>query len=139
MRKTKKRILIIISVALILMGTASVILFFSIEKRIRHKLPEWIAEKSDNLYQLTFSDLNLKIFPVSISITDVSLLTDDEISKIVSKKLPGTTFYSFQSKELNISNIDLISLWRKRKFYCETFTVDQPVLEMSGEEWFQND
>ena len=139
MRKTKKRILFIISVVLILIAAASVITFFSIEKSIRHKLPEWIAKKSDHLYQLTFSDFSLNIFPVSVSMTDVALLPDDENSTINSKKLPGTTTYTFHSKRLNISNIDLFSLLKKQKFYCKSITVDQPVLEISGDNWFQND
>lgn len=138
MRESRKRILLIISVVLILMAAASVITFFSIEKHIRHKLPEWIAKKSDHLYQLTFSDFSLNIFPVSVSMTDVSLLPDERISRELSEK-PAATLYSFQCRNISVSNIDFISLWRKQKFNCEILTVDQPVLEISGENWFQND
>ena len=139
MTKTRGRILLMFITAFILIMSVFIVVFYKMESSLQKKIPQWVAEKSDNLYRLSFSNLDVNIFPVSVTVSDVTLSPEENISKKVLEKSPGSAIYSFRSEKLSIKNIALFSLWKKQKFFCKNITVTRPVLEISGEEWFQND
>ena len=143
MAGTGKRILkifgwFILAMFVLLLG-AGIFVYFKSQTYINENLSRIVSEKSNNLYDLSYNKIELKVTPFSVSISDVLLKPDENLSKEILKKSPGTTFYSFQSPEIKINDIDIISLLRNHTFFCKNITVVQPVLELSGEEILQND
>lgn len=124
---------------LFLITGAGTVAWFKAEDYINKNLAQIVYEKSNHLYELSFNNIEIKLAPVSVSITDVSLTPDEAVLKKILKNNPGKIFYSFHSPSLKISNINVPRLWHKHIFYAKNILVTNPVLELSGENILQND
>ncbi|HKI88595.1 MAG TPA: DUF748 domain-containing protein [Draconibacterium sp.] len=129
---------IFLALLLLIVGTGT-FAWFKAEDYINKNLTRIVDEKSNHLYQLSFSNIELKLTPVSVSVTNVSLTPNEAISKKMLKINPGRVFYSFTSPELKINNINVPRLWKKHIFHAQNILVQKPVLELSGENILQND
>jgi hypothetical protein len=124
---------------LFLIAGAGTFVWFKAEDYINKNLAQIVDEKSGHLYKLSFSNIELKLAPVSVTVTDISLIPDETLSKEILKTNPGKVFYSFHSPLLKISNINVARLWNKQMFHAKNILVVKPVLKLSGENILQND
>ncbi len=129
---------IVLALLLLLVG-AGTFIWFKAEDYINQNLTHIVDEKSDHLYQLSFSNIELHVVPLSVSVTDLALLPNETISKKRQITNPNQIFYSFTSPALKISNINVMRLFKKHTFHCKNITVVKPKLELSGENILQND
>ncbi|NQU55427.1 MAG: hypothetical protein HQ522_23160, partial [Bacteroidetes bacterium] len=139
---TKKHILKIIgwtffALFLLIIGLGALV-YFKAESYINQNLSEFVANKSNDLYELSFDKIELKINPVSISVSDISLKPNKQKTDEILQQQPDKTFYSFYSPELAITDIDLVQLFKSQFFYCKNVTVLQPEFSISGEGILQN-
>lgn len=128
----------ILTVLLLIIGTGALV-YFKAESYINQNLSDFVAEKSNNLYELSFSKIELEISPLTLSVSDITLKPNKTKSIEILQKYPDKTFYSFHSTELNINDLDLIGLIKNQFFYCKNLTVLQPEFSLSGEGILQND
>ena len=129
---------IILALLLLIIG-AGTFVWFKAENYINENLTRIVDEKSNHLYKLSFSNIELKINPVSVSVTDLSLIPNKEVSKKRHKTNPKQIFYSFTSPALKINDIDVFRLLKKHTFHCRNITAVKPQLELSGDNILQND
>lgn len=129
----------IVLALLLLLAGAGTFAWFKAEDYINKNLARIVDEKSNHLYELSFSNIELKIHPVSVSVSDLSLIPNEAVSKERHKTNPNQIFYSFTSPAIKISNIDVIRLLKKHTFHCKNITAVQPELELSGDNILQND
>ncbi len=143
MTKTGKKILKIIawiSVFLILVITgAGIFIFFKAESYINKNLAEVVAENSNQLYKLTFKKINLNIFPTSVSVSEIQLSPDKNISEKVLKESPDKIIYSLKSKELEIRGISLKKILMDKKFHLNKIIISEPEIEIRGDELVSSD
>ena len=143
MIKRKKYILKILGwsflVLFVLIIAAGVFVFFTAENYVNKHLSEWVEKKSNNLYQLSFENIQLKLHPFSISVFDISLTTDQKTANQLLEKSPEKMLYDFQSPKIVISNINLNDLIRKKSFRCKSINVYEPELQLKGSDILQAD
>ena len=120
-----------IAVALLLFSILSFLLF---QRYLNKRLPRFVAEKSENLYVLDFSDIKLGIFPLSIHIENLSLKPNDTISNRLSKKFPEKSLYTLHSSSLLIHGIDILSLFNYKYLNIENLEVVDPEFQIRGSE-----
>ena len=143
MTKHRKYILKIVTwlflalfVLIVLSGT---FVFITAERYINKHLSEWISKKSNHLYELSFKSINLKLQPLSLSIEDVSLTTNQEVARQILEKSPEKVLYNFHSPKILINRINLQSFVRKKIFRCKSINVYKPELKLEGAEILQQD
>ena len=129
---------IVLALFLLIAG-AGIFVWFKAEDYVNKNLSQIVDEKSNHLYRLSFNDIKLKLAPVSVSVTNISLTPDDAVSKKILKINPGRIFYSFHSPSLKVAGINLNRLWNKKIFHAKNVLVEKPILELSGENILQND
>lgn len=136
MTKTGKHILkifgwIILAILLLIIGTG-VLVFFKAESYLNQNFSEFVAKKSNNLYELSFDKIELKTIPFSLAVSDISLEPNQQKTNEILQKQPDKTFYSFHSPELKIIDLNIFELFRNQIFYCKNITVVQPEFAISG-------
>ena len=140
---TKKHILKILGwiflSLILLISVTGLLVYYKAENYLDKNLSNIISKQSNQLYNLHFKNINLKLAPLSVSVSDIDFLPNDTIAKKMAEESPDKVIYSIQTPLLTFNNIKLIPLLKKRILHCKTITVSQPVIEISGEEIIQND
>ncbi len=124
---------------ILLILTSGIIVFFTAENYVNKNLTEWVARKSDNLYRLKFEDVQLDFQTLSISVSNIYLSPDPEVSEKVLLKNPEKTIYSFHSPRIEINQIKLAALIKNKSFRCKYINVFNPEIELKGTEILQTD
>ena len=124
---------------LVLLIGFGVFVYFQAQSYVNENLSRIVTEKSNNLYKLSYNKIELEFTNYSISISDILLEPNEDISNRILEKLPGNSFFSFQSPEIKINEIDVVLLLKERTFFCKNITVEKPELELSGGEIIKND
>ncbi len=142
MRHKKQFQRIVVAVLLITLLTfvlVASLVFFGAEGYLKKHLPQWVSQGSEQLYRLSFDDVEIQFVPLSVFFTKVSLIADEEIAKKVAQESPDKILYDFHTPEIQISNIQLISLLNKQIFHCKKLTITEPELTLSGRDILQTD
>lgn len=122
-----------------LLFVAGGIVVFKAEEYINKNLANYISEKSNQLYEMSFDNIKLNFKPLSISVTDISLQPNKEAAKSVLEKSPSKVLYSFHSSELKISDFKLMALLKNKSFQCKNISIAKPEFELSGAKIFRLD
>ena len=99
---------------------------------VKNNLSEWVANRSGNLYKLSFQDIRLNLKNMSLSMSDVELVPDREIARLINEKYPEKVIYSFNSPEVRIDNISIRQYLRSKSFRCGQLKIVKPRLDISG-------
>lgn len=143
MIKHKKYILKIVGwfflVLLLLFLGSGIYVYFSAENYVKKHLTEWVSKKSNHLYQLSFDDIHLTFIPLSFTVSNVSLITDPEVSAKVLTENPDKMIYNFHSSEIMVNQINFRSLRKNKTFHCKSINISEPELEIKGTAMLDSD
>ncbi len=100
------------------------------------KMSDYATEKSGGEYTLSIEDIRRGIFPLSVSISGVSL----EPSGSVNPDEGGNLIhYSFSAGKIAMNGIHLRELFFNNKFSCRQMNIQKPAIKLEGEELLQID
>lgn len=131
--------LILLSIFFAIVIFASIYGYFNAEKYLNKNLSQIVADKTDNLYNLSFDEIELKTSPLSISVTKISLKPNQEKVDEIIKTQPDKSFFTLNSPELRITNFNFLKYLRENIFHCKNLIVVEPDFSISGEKILQND
>ncbi len=129
--------MVIILFVLITIG--GIYMFFKAEQTLKQKLSEWVDTESDHLYRLSFDNLKIKLFPLTLAMQNIDLTTNADAVKKIRAEMPDKVLYEFHSREVKLEAIAWKQLWRNRILHCKKFSVYEPDLELTGENILETD
>lgn len=118
---------------------SGIFIYFMAESYIEKNLSEFVAEKSNNLYELTFEKIDLKLNPLTLTISQISLEANKQRSKELLLNEPNKNLYSFHSEELKLSNIHLCQFLKNKSLYIKILSIEKPKFSISGKSILIND
>ena len=75
-RRIRKLIIWMLIVLIVLIISTGFYGYLKAEQTLNQKLSEWVDNESDHLYRLSFENLKLKLFPLTLVIQDINLTTN---------------------------------------------------------------
>ena len=123
----------------VLIIASGVFVYLTAESYVNKHLTEWVAKKTNNLYELSFETIHLKITPLSFSVSNVSLTSNDDVAQKVLEKTPDKMLYNFHSPNIEVNRINLVQLLKSKTLHCKSINVTEPELELKGTGILQTD
>jgi len=141
MRKTGKIIARFLGwlalIVILLLVTAFVVFWVKAPGYIKKNLSEVVHKNSEGLYQLSYSDVELNMFPVSVAIKNLRLEPDEHIAAKKMAESPEKIVFSFESLSIDFQQINLRDLIREKSFHAKQLEIINPNFEISGNDIFQ--
>ncbi len=128
-----------IIILLVLITAGGIFAYLKAEQTLKQKLSEWVDIESDHLYNLSFENLKLKLFPLTLIIQDIDLTTNAEAVKKIREIAPDKVLYEFHTNEVRFETILWKQLWKDKTFHCKNLLVDEPNLELTGKDILETD
>ncbi len=126
--------------ALFLLATGiGIFVFFKAESYVNKNLPGMVSKKSGGLYQLSFGEIELEMFPLSAKVHGLMLIPDESLMGENLQNSPENVIYSFKSKEFEAKGISIKNILSKKKLSIEKITISEPFFEIRGNELMDRD
>lgn len=91
------------------------------------QLSRSVKESSDSLYTLAYKEIHLNLLTGSVGIENVVLLPDSAVyARMVAEQRAPTTVYNARMSSLQISGMNIISYFLKKKVNAGAFVVKDP-------------
>lgn len=116
-----------------------VVTWFAAPVYIKNNLSDYVAEKSDGLYRLSYNDVEIGWTPFSIKINDVNLQPDDAIAQKIITNSADRIVISFRASQFQLNNIQLKSLLRDKNLLAKNMRIIDPEVRLFGEKLFIQD
>ena len=129
---------LILSVVILFLA-AFLFAWFKAPSYIKENLSGVVAEKSNGLYHLDYSDIELKLIPLSLKIKDFNLDPDNVVARLRMQEEPGKIIFAFESSSIEFQNIKIKKLWLEKSFHAEKLLILDPLLELTGNEILKKD
>jgi hypothetical protein len=126
MTKKKKKVLLIISIAVLFLLSAAVSIVNSRMKSIVERQIEQILNKDNNLsYTVSFDKLKLNWFTQSVILKGVTI-TPDTLLVDSNNKNTGTSAFYFKMRALRIRHINVLEAVRNKKIEISEILIQKP-------------
>jgi hypothetical protein len=116
-----------------------VLTWLKLPEFLKKEASDFVDEKSDGLYSLSIEKIKTEFFPFALNIQGIELTPDKEESASIQKNNPDKTIYSLTSGSIRMEGINLRSLWKEGIFHSRKIFISEPVIEISGGDFFQDD
>ncbi len=137
-KKIKSIVVWLILALVFFLLVAGVVIWIKIPGYVINELAGFTHEKSNGQYSLTIKKLKRGFFPVSLRFSDVNF-SPTEIALSSYNINPDQTLYTFEASEIELAGIDLISLYKNRRFNINNIRFVKPVIKLEGEELLRPD
>ena len=122
----------VLFILILVIGIAAIapfIITWRYEKLVERKLPEWVAQASDSLYQITVDDIDIRILSKKLTLTGLHLTPDTARLKWLRQNasLPGKV-YQVHLPRVNVTGIHWATILTDKELNCKSLEVLHPKL-----------
>ena len=109
-KATRKTILIVLSVVLLIVLAGFSILYFGAQSYLNRNLSDLVNKKSKGKYELSFNSIEINFQDWGIVVNDVSFHPSDSVISSLKTTVNNKQFYSFRSPQISLRGIAFLKL-----------------------------
>lgn len=123
----------IVGVIITLMAVLFVaFVYYRGETYFKEKVNQYLAEKTDSIYQLDYDKIEIGFFDGDIKIHGLNLQFDTIKANIVLEKNPSTTFFNIKLKEFDALNFKYRKIFKEEIFEVGELRLKSPEVSTYG-------